>query len=116
VERRMSGNVVNGCSKVDVSGAVEDTSIDLTLDRHFHENIDNSRGDAVEQQRMAEHLVVQPVLSFQAGTKISSVLWIPSNQDHLVVSFANQSELHIYDMASEISPLYTVHMTWRLAS
>ena len=32
VERRMSGDVVNGCAEVDASSAVKDTSIDLTLD------------------------------------------------------------------------------------
>lgn len=108
VERRTSGDAVDACGEAEASGAVEDASIVHTLERHSDENIDDSRED-VQQQRI-EPSVVRPVMSFQAGTKISNVLWSPNNQDHLVVSFANRSELHIYDMASDMSPLPCIRL------
>ena len=57
--------------------------------------------------------IVCPVLSFQCkarfggnvGPRISSIAFSTQNQDHLAVSFANQGEVHIYDIASNKSPL-----------
>ncbi|KAL9189022.1 hypothetical protein ACHAXT_011512 [Thalassiosira profunda] len=52
--------------------------------------------------------LVRPVLSFQCrarpggnvGPRISCVQWCPGNQDYVAVAFANQQEVHLYDVNS----------------
>ncbi|KAL7534600.1 hypothetical protein ACHAWF_004882, partial [Thalassiosira exigua] len=57
--------------------------------------------------------VARPVRTFQCrvsrggniGPRVSCLEWSPRNQDHLLVSFANQHEVHMYDVASSQTPL-----------
>jgi len=90
-------------TKIGVNVAVDDdATIDSTLNAHVDENDHDCRG--IKEQ--IEPTLIQHVMSFRIGvTKISSVHWSPINQDHLIVSFANSPEIHIYDIASDLIPL-----------
>jgi hypothetical protein len=81
----------------------DDSTINSILSGHVDsENVHDCGGSKVQ----IEPALIQHVMSFRIGViKISSVHWSPNNQDHLVVTFANSPEIHIYDIASDLTPL-----------
>ena len=106
-EQRMEESHATGGDEVETNIGVnvavdDDATIDSTLNAHVDENDHDCRG--IKEQ--IEPTLIQHVMSFCIGvTTISSVHWSPINQDHLVVSFANSPEIHIYDIASDLTPL-----------
>ncbi|KAL3810723.1 hypothetical protein ACHAXA_008496 [Cyclostephanos tholiformis] len=116
-----SADEVDEDNEAGSSGDVDDGAIDPKESEHdevedYGED-DDSGMKCIEKLRSIETpaALVRPVMSFLCGvqpgsSRISGVLWSPNNQDHLLVSFANRQELHIYDVGSVETPLPCIRL------